>query len=68
MRCQQRIHAPIVNRKPHRVNPDKCMWNKKYKGYRFKFICDELKMTFKPRHSFTAEMGRNAKTEDSDSK
>ena len=27
-------------RKPHHVNPDKCMWNKKYKGYRFKSICN----------------------------
>ncbi len=23
-------------KKSHRVEPDKCMWNKKYKGYRFK--------------------------------
>ena len=28
-------------KKPHRVEPDKCMWNKKYKGYRFKLICDD---------------------------
>jgi len=28
-------------KKPHRVEPDKCMWNKKYKGYRFKSICDD---------------------------
>ena len=25
-------------KKPHCVDPDKCMWNKKYKGYRFKSI------------------------------
>ena len=31
-------------KKPHRVEPDKCMWNTKYKGYRFKLICDELKV------------------------
>jgi hypothetical protein len=30
------------HKKSHRVEPDKCMWNKKYKGYRFKSICDEL--------------------------
>ena len=30
-------------KKPHKVEPDKCMlWNKKYKGYRFKSIADEL--------------------------
>ena len=55
-------------RKPHRVNPYKCMRNKKYKEYRFKSICNELEVTFKPRHSFTMEMGRYAKTEDSESK
>ncbi len=25
---------------------DKCMWNKKYKGYGFKLICNELKVAF----------------------
>ena len=25
-------------KKPHRIEPDKCMWNKKYKGYRFKSV------------------------------
>jgi hypothetical protein len=42
-------------RKPHCVDPDKCMWNKKYKGYSFKSICDKLEVTFKPSHNFTAE-------------
>ncbi len=31
-------------RKSHCVEPAKCMWNKKYKGYRFKLICNELKV------------------------
>ncbi len=44
-------------KKPHQVEPDKCMWNKKYKGYRFKSICDELKVAFKPRHKFAAKLG-----------
>ncbi len=30
-------------KKPHQVEPVKCMWNKKYKGYHFKSICDKLK-------------------------
>ena len=55
-------------RNPHRVDPDKCMWNKKYKGYRFKSICDKLEMAFKPHHLFMAEMGRYAKMEDLESK
>jgi hypothetical protein len=44
-------------KKPHAVEPEKCMWNKKYKGYRFKSICDELEVEFKPRHTFLAELG-----------
>ena len=28
-------------KKPHHVNLDKCLWNKKCKGYCFKFICDK---------------------------
>ncbi len=48
------INAPAKNtcphckkfqrRKPHRVDPDKCMWNKKYKGYCFKSICNKLEV------------------------
>jgi hypothetical protein len=43
--------------KPHHVSKDKCMWNKKYKGYRFKSICNELEVAFKPRHKFAADLG-----------
>ncbi len=43
--------------KPHSVSEDKCMWNKKYKGYQFKSICDKLEVAFKPRHKFTADLG-----------
>jgi hypothetical protein len=43
--------------KPHRVFEDKCMWNKKYKGYHFKSIYDELEVAFKPHHKFTADLG-----------
>jgi hypothetical protein len=55
-------------KKSHHVEPDKCMWNKKYKGYRFKLICDELKVAFKPRITFTADLGRYGAKEDSGSK
>jgi hypothetical protein len=44
-------------KKPHQVEPDKCMWNKKYKGYRFKSIYNQLEVAFKPRHKFLAELG-----------
>jgi hypothetical protein len=54
-------------KKPHRVDPDKCMWNKKYKGYRFKSICDELEVDFKPRIKFSADLGGYAVKDDSDS-
>jgi len=52
-------------RKPHRVEPDKCMWNKKYKGYHFKSICDELEVDFKPRITFSAALGGYAEQDDS---
>ncbi len=44
------------------------MWNKKYKGYHFKSICDELKVAFKPHHKFTVELGGYVDKEDSESK
>jgi hypothetical protein len=45
---------------PHRVSKDKCMWNKKYKGYQFKSICDKLEVTFKPHYKFAADLGEYA--------
>jgi hypothetical protein len=51
-------------KKPHRVEPDKCMWNKKYKGYHFKSICNELEVDFKPRIKFLAELGGYAEKND----
>jgi hypothetical protein len=40
-------HCKKFHRKKPHVKPDKCMWNKKYKGYRFKSICKELEVAFK---------------------
>ncbi len=56
------------HRKSHCVEPDKCMWNKKYKGYRFKLIWDKLEVEFKPCIKFTANLGGYAEKEDSGSK
>jgi hypothetical protein len=55
-------------RKPHHVNPDKCTWNKKYKGYRFKSISNKLEVAFKPCHKFTVELDGCADKEDLESK
>jgi hypothetical protein len=33
------------------------MWNKKYKGYRFKTNCNKLEVAFKPRHKFLTKLG-----------
>jgi hypothetical protein len=33
------------------------MWNKKYKGYCFKSICNKLEVAFKLHHKFAAELG-----------
>jgi hypothetical protein len=42
------------HKKPHQVELDKCMWNKKYKGYRFKLIDNKFDVAFKPCHKFSA--------------
>ncbi len=55
-------------KKSHCAKLDKCMLNKKYKGYRFKSICNELKVDFKPGIKFTANLGGYAEKEDSGSK
>jgi hypothetical protein len=44
-------------KKPHRVELDKCMWNKKYKGYHFKSIWDKLEVALKPCCKFSMELG-----------
>jgi hypothetical protein len=49
--------------KSHCVEPEKCMWNKKYKGYLFKLICDELEVDFKPCIKFTVDLGVRYHTE-----
>jgi hypothetical protein len=46
--------------KPYHVSEDKCMWNEKYKGYRFKSICDKLEVAFKPHHKFAADLDEYA--------
>jgi hypothetical protein len=46
------------NRRPHPKTPhEKCSWNKEWKGWRPRPVCDELEVTFKPRSKFSAELG-----------
>jgi hypothetical protein len=45
-------------RKSHCVEPEKFMWNKKYKGYRVKTICNELEVEFKPQLGWVCREGR----------
>eukprot|EP00804_Cyclotella_cryptica_P009005 CCRYP_003106-RA/>CCRYP_003106-RA protein AED:0.44 eAED:0.55 QI:0/0/0/0.8/1/1/5/0/886 len=48
----------FARRKPHPKTPeDRCFWNKRYKGYRGKWICDEMEIAYVPRHKFAADMG-----------
>ena len=48
----------FARRKPHpKTSEDRCFWNKRYKGYRGKWICDEMEMAYVPRHKFAADMG-----------
>jgi hypothetical protein len=55
-------------KKSHRIELDKCIWNKKYMGYRFKSIYDELEIDFKPRIKFTADLGGYVEKDDLGSK
>ena len=55
-------------RTPHPNTPeDKCFWNKKYKGFRYSNVCDELGIDFKPRSKFSYELGGYKKRIDSGS-
>ena len=42
--CRHRQHPNISN--------DQCFWNKKYKGYRPKNVCDEMEIKFVPQWRF----------------
>ncbi len=71
MKSQRKTYTPLqeipLQEAPHHVDSDNSMWNEKYKGYRFKLICNKLKEAFKPRHKMTAELGGYAEKEDSGS-
>eukprot|EP00804_Cyclotella_cryptica_P021145 CCRYP_001466-RA/>CCRYP_001466-RA protein AED:0.26 eAED:0.26 QI:0/0/0/1/0/0.25/4/0/985 len=48
----------FTRHKPHPKTPeDRCFWNKRYKGYRGKWICNKMEMVYVPRHKFAADMG-----------
>ncbi len=53
------LHCKKFNQhRPHpNVPKDKCFWNKKYKGWCPRMVCDKLEVKFKPRSKFTAELG-----------
>jgi hypothetical protein len=45
-------------RRKHPNLPNKrCFWNEKYKGYRAKWICDEMDIKYAGRHKFSSDMG-----------
>ena len=39
------------------ITHDNCFWNKKYKGFRPKWIYDKMDIKYKRRHKFSADMG-----------
>jgi hypothetical protein len=46
------------NHRPHSKTPhEKCFWNKEWKGWHPRPVCDELEVTFKPHSKFSAELG-----------
>ena len=52
-------HCKKFNRRRSHPNlpKEKCFWNKKYKGYRPRTVCDKLEIDFKPQSKFTAKLG-----------
>ncbi len=50
-------------------DPEKCFYNKKYKGWRPSAICEELEIPFKRRSTFSSDTGGfvSSAEEDSDS-
>jgi len=52
---------------PEHIPYDKCNWNPAYKGFRQAWVCKIMKIDFKPRKEFTAELGGYAKSAQSSS-
>eukprot|EP00956_Cyclotella_meneghiniana_P004235 scaffold5184_cov39-Cyclotella_meneghiniana.AAC.4 len=45
-------------RKRHpNIDNAKCFWNRKYKGFRPAWICQEMEIPYKGRHKFSSDMG-----------
>jgi len=61
-------HCKKFNRRhPHpNVSNKKCFWNKKYKGYRPRTVCDKLEIEFKPQSKFTAKLGASLQRTEND--
>ena len=55
-----------ANVHPPGVGEDRCFWNKDYKGYRQKWVCEEMEMKYIPKHKFTAAMGGYSESEGED--
>ncbi len=46
------------NRRPQPKTPhEKCFWNKEWKGWHLRPVCNELEVTFKPCSKFLAKLG-----------
>jgi hypothetical protein len=50
-------HCKKFKRRSRHPNKDnnECFWNKKYKGWRPKWVCEEMEMKYVPRHKFDAD-------------
>ena len=46
---------------------NRCFFNKAYKGWRPRDICDELEIKFKPRYKFSSDLGGYPSDSGSDS-
>ena len=44
------------NRHPN-VPPEQCFWNKKWKGFRPRYVCRAINLPYQEREAFVAEFG-----------
>ena len=60
-------HCKKIRRYAAKHDEGKCFWNKAYKGWRPRSVCDEMDIKFKPRTNFSADLGGYSDTSGSDS-
>jgi hypothetical protein len=59
-------HCKHYRRYANKHDENKCFYNKKWKGWRPGYVCEELEIKFKPKSKFTRAMGGVMEASDDD--